>query len=167
MKKTLFVGFLIFALGAVTGGTIVHFAMKGYDPRTVKVAVGTEAVAALEEAEASKLPTEFTVGNRTYELLSYVRAGETAVTGHTMLVRTKELGADLGQEDAEHILKHQNEIPAELRGKIILVFTDWRNPDFPGFVAYLDCYDDGRWILHWFSSGRDWRSRGRVVRRKS
>jgi hypothetical protein len=101
----------------------------------------TAAVRKFAESLArSASPTEITVGGRTYEILSFLREDEESVRGDTMVSRAVEMKANLGQEDCEHLLAHQDEIPVALRGKIIFVFTDWRNPDDRERVASLVQY---------------------------
>jgi len=99
---------------------------------------------------AANTSTELNIGGRVYELVPFLKEGECSVSGDTMVERANELGANLGEEDGTFILKHQDEIPQELRRKIYMVFTGWRNPSDPQHVAYLDWY--GR---RWGRSG-DW-----------
>lgn len=111
------------------------------------------------------LPTTMTVGGRTYELLGFLKGDEQRVVGYKMVDRAKEMQANLGEEDGQHILKHQAEIPAELRGKVFLVFTEWRRPDSSEDVACVDWSDD-RWVQdwHWIGDGL-WDGVGRVPHR--
>lgn len=104
-------------------------------------------------------PSEMTVGDRTYDMLDFLRAGEESVVGYTMVDRSKEMNANLGKEDGEHILEHQDEIPFVLRGKVVFVLPDWRHPD-NSEDAYYVCWRDGRWarglprqrLLEWLRS---------------
>ncbi len=118
-----------------------------------------------ESLVKSALPSEITVGGRTYEILSFLREGETSVDSNTMVERAKEIGAHLGQEDGEFLLAHQNEIPAVLRDKIIFVFTDWRNPGDRERVACVD-WDADCWYQDWVWLDDDWDGCYRVLRRK-
>jgi len=78
----------------------------------------------------------------------------------------KEMNANLGQDDGEHILKHQDEIPVALRGKVAFVFTDWRHPDNPGLV-YSVCWNGGQWVRYWNWLDDDyWGGNSRLLRRK-
>ncbi|MBI5071940.1 hypothetical protein HZB93_03580 [Candidatus Falkowbacteria bacterium] len=113
----------------------------------------------------SALPTEMTVGGVTYEILSFLKGDEKSVVGHTMVERAKEMGANLGEEDCERFLKNQSDIPAALCGKVAFVFPDLRHPDDREYVADLDWGGDG-WYLLWGWLSRDWRGRGRLLRRK-
>ena len=95
-----------------------------------------------------ELPTEFTVGGRTYDVLSFLEGTESSVSGKVMLERGHAERASMDKEDGEHILKHAEEIPVALRGKIVLVFPEWRDPGSPEFVACLHWGGD-RWIQDW------------------
>jgi len=75
------------------------------------------------------MPTSFTVGNRTYDMLSFLRGNEKSVVGHTMVERAKEMNANLGEDDGQYLLDNQQDIPVALRGKVAFVFIDWRLPD--------------------------------------
>ena len=116
--------------------------------------------------EGNSLLIEITIGDRTYEILGFLRGEETLVVGYTMVDRAKEMNAHLGQDDGEYILKHQDEIPASLRGKVVFVFTDWRHPDSPERV-YCVYWHDGRWVRHWSWLDDDgWVGDVRFLRRK-
>jgi hypothetical protein len=69
----------------------------------------------------------------------------------------------MGEEDGEHLLEHQSDIPAELRGKVVFVFPEWRYPDDPESVAGL-YWSGGRWIRYWDWLDGGWRD-DRLVRR--
>ena len=112
------------------------------------------------------LPTEIKVGDRTYEILTFLKDGEERIIGHEMVKRAKEMNAHLGQDDGQYLLDHQQDIPESLRGKVCFVFTDWRRPDDSGRVFYV-YWDDGRWVGCWCWLGRGyWHVRDRVLRRK-
>ena len=119
-----------------------------------------------EKLAKDALPTVITVGGRTYDLLGFLKEGEEYVGGNTMVARAKEMSAHLGQDDGEHLLKHQGDIPVALCGKVVFVFTDWRHPDGSGRVACV-CWDGDRWVQCW---GRlddgSWHGYARVLRRK-
>lgn len=109
---------------------------------------------------------QLTIGGRTYELVPYLKEGESSVTGDTMVERAQEFNANLGEEDGRFILKHQTEIPEEFRGKFYLVFTAWRIPSNPQSVACL--YWVGyRWCQFWDGLEVDWDEGDRLVRRVS
>ena len=110
------------------------------------------------------LPTTMTVGGRTYDILGFLEKGETSVVGSTMVERAKKMSAHLGEDDGQHLLDHQSEIPVALRG-MVFVFTDWRRPGGPGSVGCVD-WGGGRWVLRWIWLDDDWRGGDRVLRCK-
>lgn len=118
-----------------------------------------------EKLVKAALPTEMTVGGRSYDILGILEGDEESVLGHTMVERAKEKKAHNGKEEREHLLKHQAEIPPALRGKVTFVFTDDWLPGYPEFV-YFVCWDDGRWVEDWNWLGYHWYDHGRVLRRK-
>ena len=118
------------------------------------------------EAVTSALPTEMTVGGRTYEILGFLKGDEESVPGDVMVSCAKEMGANLGKDDCDHLLAHQNEIPVALRGKIVFVFPDMRSPGDRGYVAYL-YWLGGRWVVGFYWLGGVWVGSYRVLRRKS
>lgn len=99
------------------------------------------------------------------ELVPFLREGEEWVEGEEMVRRARiEFDANLGQEDAEYILEHTAEIPAEFKD-FYLVFpgTVWQDSDGYRHVSYLDS-DGGRWYPDFLWIGDDWNSDGRLVR---
>jgi hypothetical protein len=127
----------------------------------------TEAVRQFaQELVEKSLPTKMTVGGRTYEILCFLKGDEKSVIDHVMVDRAKEMNANLGQDDGEHILKHQDEIPVALRGKVAFVFTDWRLPDGSGDACGV-YWNDDRWVRGWgWLDDDDWSGDGRLLRRK-
>lgn len=126
----------------------------------------TEAVRQFaQKLVENAFPTTMTIAGRTYDILGFLQGDEKSVVGHTMVKRAIEMGANLGEDDGQHILKHQDEIPAVLRGKVVFVFTDWRRPGSPGRVGCVFWGDD-RWVSDWHWLGRDFGGRFRVLRRK-
>jgi hypothetical protein len=113
------------------------------------------------------LPTTMTVGDRTYDILGFLRGDETSVFGNTMVPRAREMSAHLGQDDGQYLLDHQQDIPVALQGKVAFVFTDWRRPDDSVHVCYIYWGGD-RWVRSWIWLGNDvWDGDDRVLRRKS
>ena len=98
------------------------------------------------------------------ELVSFLKRGESSVSGETMCERAKKAGANLAQRQAEYLLDHQGEIPSEWRN-FYLVFpgTVWRAPDGRLGVPYLRWYGV-RWDLSFSGLECDWRSGDRLVR---
>lgn len=116
--------------------------------------------------ESNSLPTEMKIGDRTYELLGFLKEGEKSIVGHEMVKRSKEMNAHLGQDDGQYLLDHQQDIPVSLRGKVAFVFTNWRRPDSSDDVCRV-YWNDGRWVRGWLWLGRDyWNDDDRVLRRK-
>ena len=113
----------------------------------------------------SSLPTEMTVGGRTYEILDFLKAGEERVNGNTMIERAEEMDADLGKEDGWHVMEHQNEIPESLRREVIFVFPGWLYPVKPDNVYYL--HWNGKWVMNWcWINDKIWGGNQRLLRRK-
>lgn len=127
----------------------------------------TAAVKAFAEGLVKAgLPTTMTIAGRTYDILGFLREGEDSVKGDMMVNRAKEMQAHLGQDDGQHLLAHQDEIPAVLRGKVVFVCTDWQRSGDPEGIACL-CWDGGRWVQYWTWLVNDWLGGYRVLRRKS
>lgn len=110
--------------------------------------------------------TTFTIGDRTYELVPFLRENERWVKGDTMVERAKELNANLGEEDGQFILKHQTETPVEFRSRFYLVFPAWHSPSGPRHVACLIC-DGARSYRNFGGLDGDWSRDSRLVRRIS
>ena len=84
------------------------------------------------------------------EPISFLRKGEDVVRGYDLIGRALyEFDAAFGQEDAEWLLEHQKDIPAELRNcYIFFPGTIRRPPD--GILRFPCLYWDGReWCLDW------------------
>lgn len=112
------------------------------------------------------LPTQMTPGERIYDILDFLEVGEMFVVGHTMVKRAKEMNANLGKEDGEYILKHQNDIPVALREKVVFIFSDWHPSGFPWDACFV-CWLGGEWIRRWYSlGGGGWGCYDRLLRRK-
>ena len=111
------------------------------------------------------MPTSFTVGDRTYDMLSPLRGDEKSVVGHEMVQRAKEMNAHLGQDDGQYLLDNQQDIPVSLRGKVAFVLTEWRHPDVSENVYYV-FWCGGRWVRSWDWLGGVWSDFDRVLRRK-
>ncbi|MBI2010890.1 MAG: hypothetical protein HYS89_01500 [Candidatus Colwellbacteria bacterium] len=100
------------------------------------------------------------------ELVSFLRRGESYVSGETMRERVREEGASLGQRQAEYLRVHQEEIPSEWREfYLVLPGTVWRDRDGDLYVPYL-YWHGGRWYMLFHRLERDWYSNGRLVSRK-
>ncbi|MFA5318475.1 MAG: hypothetical protein WC323_03315, partial [Patescibacteria group bacterium] len=124
-----------------------------------------ETMRALQIIIECLLPTTMTVGGREYEILDFLQDGKSFVKSDVMVARAKKMNANLGEEDACHILVYQHDIPAALQGKVVFVFTDWRRPDDSGSVCYV-YWGGGRWVRGWRWLDRAFGEDGRVLRRK-
>ncbi len=127
----------------------------------------TAVVREFAKTLANVLPTTMTLGGRVYDLLGFLRGDEKSVRSTTMVERVKEMNANLGQDDGQHLLDHQDEIPVVLRGKVVFVFTDWRHPGVSEHVACVVWGGDSRrWVQDWNWLVYGWGGNGRVLRRK-
>lgn len=98
----------------------------------------------------STLPTEMTIGGRTYKILSFLREDETPLMAVSVMAsRTKEINANLDQDDWEFLVTHQDEIPSVFRGKVIFVFLSLQGPSGRDYVACV-LWDNDRWHRGWF-----------------
>lgn len=98
------------------------------------------------------------------ELVSFLRSGERSIKGYDLIGRARyEFDANLGQEDAEFLLEHEEEIPVEFR-QYYLVFTGTirRRPDGGLYVSFL-AFVGKRWNLYWRWLGGDYGSDGRLL----
>ncbi len=118
-----------------------------------------------DELIANGITTTITIGDRTYDLLGFLKGDEESVKGDVMVKRAKKMGANSGQDDGQYLLDHQAEIPEALRGKVAFIFTDWRRPGDSRHVAFVG-WRGGCWSRHWDWLGDDWHGFGRLLRRK-
>ena len=110
------------------------------------------------------LPTEIKVGDRVYELVSFLKDRETNIIGHEMVKRAKETNAHLGEDDAQYLSDHQQDIPEILKSKISFAFTDSGDSDYI-FGVY---WNGSRWVRGLdMLDNNDWDGDVRVLRRKS
>lgn len=98
------------------------------------------------------------------ELVSFLKEGESSVTGEEMRARAVTLRGNFSQRQAEYLLDYQDEIPVEWRS-YYLVFpaTLWRAADGGLGVPCLD-WSGGRWCLSFSWLVRDWGSGARLLR---
>ena len=99
-----------------------------------------------------------------FDLVEFLKTGESLVNGEVMKQRAKELNAHLGQGHAEWLEANQDRIPQELRGKYYLVFpgTVWQDSDGDRYVPCL-FWDDDRWCLRFSWLRYGWNSDDRLV----
>ncbi len=149
------------------------FGRNGWTNADVKELCGGDLLAQIlqvvrgeAEVKTPELPTEITVGGVTYEVLSFLREGETSVRGDVMVERAKEMRANLGEEDGQRFLEHWQDIPPVLDGEVEFIFTDWRKPDDREGVVCVRWFGD-RWVQSWDWLDLGWVNSCRVLRRKS
>lgn len=117
------------------------------------------------------LPSEMTIGGRTYEILSFLRAGESSTTGLRMVNRSKDMGAHLRMDECAHIKAFQREIPPVLRGRVIFVFTDslysviYNMVRSPTQIGQLIWRHDA-WCYLWTNLSTRWDDKYRILRCK-
>jgi len=109
-----------------------------------------------------------TIGGRVYEPLSVLRGGEKKVHGPVVVERAKEMHANFGKEEGEHLLKHQGDIPVELRNSVVFVFVDWRHPkEFEKVCCISWSKNLQCWTKDWIWLDDSWLGVCRVLRRVS
>jgi hypothetical protein len=115
-----------------------------------------------------EIPSTMNIGDRIYDLLSFLEEDKKSVFGHTMVEQAVKMEANLGQEDGQYLLDHQQDIPVALRDKVVFVFPGWCHPDNPENVHCV-CWSvaQRRWIGIWGWLGMDsWGMDDRLLRRK-
>lgn len=126
----------------------------------------TEAVRRfVQKLAEDTLPKEMTIGGRTYELIVFLREDEKRVRSKTLFERAAAMNAILGEGDGRFILKHQDDIPSQLRGKVSFVFPDWNDC---GEESVNDVsWNGSSWTQRQFwYPGVDWGGWDRLLRRK-
>lgn len=107
--------------------------------------------------------SEFTVGDRRFEAVGFLKEGERSVSGDEMLERTAgENGGAIGEEDEAFLRQHLEELPEALRRYYLV--TGRRNPYRPQYVSCFLFASDG-WFQCWLWLVNRWRDGGLVVRR--
>jgi len=104
-------------------------------------------------SKVESLPTEMKVGDRIYEIFCFLKKNEEKINSYEMTRRAKEMNAHLGEDDAQYLLDHRQDIPIILRDKVTFVFTDWnRYPDDLSEV-YFVYYAGNCWVGNWYHLG--------------
>ncbi len=99
-----------------------------------------------------------------FELIPFLKNGESYIRGEEMLRRARGQNVDLSQEDAEWLLDHQHEIPEEFRTYYLLFLGSvWQIRNRDCFIPYLH-WGDGKWCLSWVWLGCGWGSEGCFLR---
>ena len=99
------------------------------------------------------------------ELIPICGDDEPWISGEDLLMRTMEVGANLGQEQVEYILENRNDIPEEW-GIPFLLFPDVIRRDRPGNLYFPFIYWNGEWGLEFCLLDSRHSSSGRLVRRR-
>lgn len=108
---------------------------------------------------------QINIGGRTYEILKF-HGNENEIDGWAMLKRGHLLNASMGQDDAEFIRDHENEIPPEYCGKTIFVFPKYHPGEVKDVVMYLN-WNGNRWYQTCLDLSFDWGNICRLVKRIS
>lgn len=101
------------------------------------------------------------------DLVSFLEKGEAYIGVVTLECRAGEMGADLGQRHAQHILNNRDQIPEEWR-QYILVFpgTAWRDSIMYHRIPCL-AWQGKWWDMHFLYSSAQYDNRHRLLRPKS
>jgi len=91
------------------------------------------------------LPTQFTVGNRTYKLIPFCQSDDdTGYTSYPFVdIAGDGVGASTSKEDGEYIRSHSSEIDPRLRGRIYMIFMNWTSPSDSQSVVFLSLNSNG------------------------
>jgi hypothetical protein len=107
------------------------------------------------------------ISGREYDILTFASEVEQMVSGHTMVDRAVFMEADLGEEDGQYVLDHQQDIPVLFRGRIEFVFTSWRRRENNEDIHFISWDSDkSRWVKTFWLLTEGWFCRGRVLRPK-
>ncbi|MCK5061297.1 hypothetical protein KAR28_01990 [Candidatus Parcubacteria bacterium] len=110
------------------------------------------------------LSTEMTVGGRIYEILEFLKDNE-EVKSNVVVKCALDMGVNISDDDVQHILKHQENIPLKFRDKNIFAFTVWH---LLGRTESASCisWSSEQWIRSWESLDDHWCSKNLLLRRK-
>lgn len=104
------------------------------------------------------------IGGRAY-IPTSPTIGEWSLNGQKLVERAQEFDSHSGEEDAAHFLKHQNDIPTQLRGRVIFVFTNYIKPDEG--ELYCIVWEKNRWVGRWDMIDTDeWHDNDWVLKRE-
>lgn len=119
-------------------------------------------------AEELLIPTEIIIGGRAYRTLPLFKEGENSVGGNVM----KEMAALISNEERQHILDYQADIPSGIRSVVTFVLAIWKTArlsrNVPVTIECLSWFKDaGSWVVHARGPAGEWRGCYRVLRRIS
>jgi len=115
------------------------------------------------------LPTEITVAGRTYDIVGF-KADEEKPSSNEIDEWALKADTYLGPHDGEHLLKHQDQIPKILRGRVMFVFPGWQHPNMYNGICFIYWRNDlQKWVPHWFhvTYSHYWGENDRFLRRKN
>ncbi len=92
-------------------------------------------------------------GEREYEIIPAAQRHESFIAGKGLIERAENQKTNLGEEEARHILHHQDKIIPVLR-KTNIVFTNWRSEDGQ-LIAYI-AWNGKEWDTRWRLIDQDW-----------
>lgn len=118
-----------------------------------------------KETEGGVATPTITVGDRRYEVLSFLWDGEDSASASRLADRAKEMSANLGEGECLHFLNCQWDIPKELLEEVDFVFTDSHPPDGSNRVAIV-FWNGNQLVRNWAWFVRERLGRLRVLRRK-
>ena len=116
-----------------------------------KVLISPDNTKAVHRFIKKLADTTLTLGGCTFEIVKLLKKDEEYVKAYILSERTKDMMIKSGEEDALHILKHQEEIPVYLRNKVIFIFPNWhphRRDDHLHFIGWngKQWVKSGTWI---------------------
>jgi hypothetical protein len=114
---------------------------------------------------AGGLPTEMTIGERTYEIVQLDLGRKYDDPDVSMQERAMDMNAYLGEEDGQYLLEHKEQIPVVIRAKFAFVFLNWQKPISCQWAAMIYWRDD-HWIQDWACYEHGWFGYYRLLRRK-
>lgn len=111
-----------------------------------------------------KSDVESLSGDLDLDAAPFLKEDETSINSKEMIKRAVKLGANLGQRDAERLLKDPSKIPEGLRS-FYLVFpgTIWVRLSDGSHCTPCLFWDGVRWVVILLWLGYVWNSRGRLL----
>ena len=105
-----------------------------------------------------------TIGGRIYEILEFLKDNE-KVKSNVVIKCALDMEVNISEDDVQHILKHQENIPLKFQDKNIFAFTVWR---LLGRTESISCFSwsSKQWIRSWESLDDHWCSKNLLLRRK-
>ena len=89
------------------------------------------------------------------DFMSVIRDGEGFIIGRELLTRSEALGDCLGQRDAVKLVRDQDLIPRELRGRrLVFPGTQWKHANFGLCIPALNF--KGQWRFDFALVNVDW-----------